>query len=466
MEKLITLLLMTSLSTAGFVMSLAPESPESKSFGDREERMAWWREARFGMFVHWGLYSGLAGTWKGEKVGDRGGMEWIQNRVKADTWEYAHEAVPRFHPSPDFAEQWAKLAKQAGCKYVVFTTKHHDGFSLHDSSVTTYDAMDLVGRDLCKEITDACKASGLKVGYYHSVIDWHHPQYDYEAAEGLPHPLKDQPSPNGPRNHGQYVDFLHHQVKELMSNYGDVDIVWWDYSKEKAQGEFWKADELMASVKKLQPQIISNNRLYKIPNLGAWKHADALKTWDPAHGDFTTPEQSIPETGVDGVDWETCMTMNTTWGYSEHDHAWKSDETLIRNLVDIASKGGNFLLNIGPKGDGSIPKESIQLMAAIGRWMDVNSESIYGTGASPYEAPSWGRYTRKDGVLYAHVFDWPADKTLTISDKEIQASRVCLLANKTQDLDFEKTSDGLLIHLPENAPDAIASVVAIETARN
>ncbi len=439
-------------------------APATESLQERDERMAWWREARFGMFVHWGLYSGLAGTWQGEKVGNRGGMEWIQQRVKADTHTYAHEAVPHFRPAPDFAKQWAKLAKQAGCKYLVFTTKHHDGFSLHDSSVTTYDARDLVGRDLCREITEACRAAGLKVGYYHSVIDWHHPQYDYAAAAGLPHPLKNKPSPNGPRHHERYVNYLHHQAEELMSNYGTVDIIWWDYSKKDAEGPFWRADELMAMVRQHQPKIISNNRLYHIPKVADWKNPDSLKTWDPGKGDFTTPEQHIPDSGVPGIDWEVCMTMNTTWGYSQHDHAWKSDETLIRNLIDIVSKGGNYLLNIGPKGDGSIPEASLNSMAAIGRWMEVNGESIYGTAASPFEKPAWGRYTRKNGLLYAHVFNWPADRKLEIAGNGLKISRAYLLAEKNQDLPIERTADGLMIKVPGEAPDSIASVVAIEYA--
>lgn len=432
--------------------------PILESSDARDARMEWWREARFGMFVHWGLYSGLAGTWKGEMVAKRGNMEWLQYRVKADTWEYTHEAVPRFHPDPGFAEGWAKLAQEAGCKYVVFTTKHHDGFSLHDSSITSFDAMDLVGRDLCREITDAVRAEGLKIGYYHSLIDWHHPQYDYDTS--LPHPLKGEPSPNGPRDHGIYVEYLHHQVDELLSNYGEVDILWWDYSAKDAEGEFWRANELTTLVRKHQPQIITNNRLYRKPPL---KTPDKdLQSWDPGKGDFTTPEQNIPATGVEGVDWEVCMTMNTTWGYSEHDHAWKSDATLLRNLIDIVSKGGNYLLNIGPRADGSIPEQSIQSMQTIGQWMRVNGESIYGTQASPVERPDWGRYTRKPGKLYAHVFSWPENETLPLTLEGRRVKRAYLLAEPNKNLKVE-TVDGLLrVHLPDEAPDPIASVVALE----
>lgn len=456
-----------NLTLAVFTLTLAPafaneESVNQEEHADREARMAWWREARFGMFVHWGLYSGLAGTWQGEKVSEKGGMEWIQHLVKADTWEYAHEAVPHFRPVPGFAKHWAKLAKEAGCKYVVFTTKHHDGFSLHDSKVTTYDAMDLVGRDLCMEITEAFREEGLKVGFYHSLIDWHHPQYDYETAKVLPHPMNGKPSPNGPRDHDQYVDYLHQQTEELMSNYGPVDIIWWDFSKEGAEGPFWRADELMAQVRELQPDIISNNRLYRITSPGESADANRLKEWKPEQGDITTPEQHIPSTGVEGVDWEVCMTMNSTWGYSDHDHNWKTDKKLIQNLIDIVSKGGNYLLNIGPKGDGSVPEASLKSMHAIGRWMDVNSDSIYGTTASPYDKPEWGRYTKKGQTLYAHVFDWPEDGKLKIPTGETQFSRAYLLADKDVSIPIEQTSDGLMISLPEQAPDDIATVIAID----
>ncbi|UCD50652.1 MAG: alpha-L-fucosidase [Phycisphaerales bacterium] len=446
-----------------FACAVFVSTAGAETKAEREARMKWWREARFGMFVHWGLYSGLAGTWKEKPVGTRGGMEWIQQRVRADTWEYAHEAVPHFRPTPGFAKEWAELAKEAGCRYVVFTTKHHDGFCLFDSEYTTYDAHDLVGRDLCKEITDAIRAEGLKVGYYHSVIDWHHPQYDYFKADQLPHPLKGKPSPNGARNHDIYVNYLHRQARELFSNYGRVDIIWWDYSKKGNDGPFWRSDELMAMARSLQPAIISNNRLYHIPHIEKDDSVDRLRTWKPEQGDFTTPEQTIPSTGIPGVDWEVCMTMNTTWGYSVHDEAWKSNETLIHNLVDIVSKGGNYLLNIGPKGDGSIPQESIDAMQAIGRWMATNGEAIHETTASPFEKPAWGRYTAEPGRIYAHVFDWPSDGKLTVPLKGKPVTKAYLLADASRKaLKTQAGPSGVTIQVPSRAPDPIASVIAIE----
>ncbi len=216
------------------------------------------------------------------------------------------------------------------------------------------------------------RAEGLRVGFYHSVIDWHHGQYEYAKSKQLPHPLKGKPYPNGTRDHSKYVDFLHAQVNELISNYGTVDVLWWDYSAQDFQGdEAWRAMDLMAEVRAKQPGIVMNNRLFRNEAAG-WKSMGTdgfASSLDTKYGDFITPEQHIPATGMPGVDWETCMTLNTTWGFSEHDHAWKSDETLIRNVVDIASKGGNYLLNIGPKGDGSVPAESVKSMKAIGAWM-------------------------------------------------------------------------------------------------
>lgn len=456
----------TAATLAAAENTQAPASTVAETPEARDARMSWWREARFGMFVHWGLYSGLAGTWKGESTGDSGGKEWIQNQVKADTWEYAHEAIPRFRPKEGFAKEWAQLAKEAGCRYLVFTSKHHEGFALFDSQYTDYDGADLTGRDLCKEIVDAVKAEGLRVGFYHSVIDWHHPQYDYEAANKLPHPLRGQPSPNGPRNHAIYVDYLHHQANELMTNYGPIDIIWWDFSKAGNDGPFWRADELMRAVRAAQPAIISNNRLYDTPNIEKEDSVDRLKNWKPEEGDFTTPEQTVPSTGVPGVDWEVCMTMNTTWGYNEHDHAWKSTETLLRTLIDIVSKGGNYLLNVGPKGDGSIPEESITSMRAIGAWMAVNGEAIYGTTASPVEPPAWGRLTAKPGKLYAHVFDWPQSGVLEVPRDGRTVTKAYLLADAGRTaLQMESSAEAVSIRIPAVAPDPIASVVVFETAQ-
>lgn len=457
LRKLLLLLVAAAVSVAMLQGARVETRPA------RDARMAWWRDARFGMFVHWGLYSGLAGTWDGKPVATSGGMEWIQQRVKADTDTYATRAIPLFKPAPGFAREWARLAKEAGARYVVFTTKHHDGFALHDSRVSDFDAGSVLNRDLVKEIVSALRAEGLRVGFYHSVIDWHHDQYEYARSKQLPHPLRGQPYPNGTRDHRKYLEYLHAQVGELLSNYGPIDIMWWDYSALDFQGdEAWRAFDLMALARSKQPRIVMNNRLFRTPEAG-WKSMGTegyAPSLDPKYGDFITPEQHIPATGMPGVDWETCMTMNTTWGYSDHDHAWKSDEALVRNLIDVASKGGNYLLNIGPKGDGSVPDESVRGMRAIGRWMKTNAESIHGTRASEFADLKWGRSTTKGNTRYFHVFDWPADGRLVVPGLTAPVRSARLLGGGT--LKTEGGAAGLVINLPSRSTDQIASVVSVE----
>lgn len=433
---------------------------------ERDQRMNWWREARFGMFVHWGLYSGLAGTWKGKAVGKSGGMEWIQQRVRADTGTYADAALPLFTPKAGFAKDWTKLAKQAGCRYLVFTTKHHDGFALHDSQASDYDAGSTLHRDLVQEIVNACRAEGLRIGFYHSVIDWHHDQYEYARSKFLPHPLKGKPYPNGIRDHKKYINYLHSQVEELTNNYGPIDIIWWDYSATDFQGkEAWRAFELMAEVRKKHPDIIMNNRLFRIPEAG-WKNmkmGGIAPQLDPKYGDFITPEQHVPDNGMPGVDWETCMTMNTTWGFSRHDHQWKSSKQLIHNLIDIVSKGGNYLLNIGPTADGSIPVESTESMQAIGRWMDSNKESIYGCTVCGVAKPNWGRVTQKvDGsAIFLHVFEWPDDGKLELAGLTEKVFKGSLLKNGEK-VPVEQKRDQLLVILPHKPVDDIATVIRLD----
>jgi alpha-L-fucosidase len=465
-KQLLTTLIVGLLITSAALPDVRADDAKQ---AERDERMQWWREARFGMFVHWGLYSGLAGTWEGKPVGTRGGMEWIQQRVKADTDTYAERAIPKFKPKEGFAREWAALAKKAGCRYVVFTSKHHDGFALHDSKVSDYDAGSVLQRDLVREIVDACRAEGLRVGFYHSVIDWHHDQYAYAKSKQLPHPLRGKPYPNGTRDHSKYVDYLHAQAHELTSNYGPVDILWWDYSSVDFQGdEAWRSFELIEAVREKQPNIIMNNRLFRIPEAGftGMGTAAIAPRLDPKYGDFITPEQHIPATGMPGVDWETCMTMNTTWGFSEHDHAWKSSETLIRNLIDITSKGGNYLLNIGPLGDGSVPKQSVDAMTDIGAWMKVHGESIYGTTASPFAKLAWGRCTQKKLAggktrLYLHVFNWPAEGKLVVP-LIVEGPPEALLLTNGQPQKVTVDRQQVTVHVPPKAPNDIATVIAID----
>lgn len=434
-----------------------------------DARMRWWREARFGMFVHWGLYSGAAGRWNGVPV--KGSAEWIQRNAHVPADEYARQMLPLFKPQPGFAREWARLAKRAGARYLVFTSKHHEGYALHDSAVSRFDAKDTVDRDLVREIVDAARAEGLKVGLYHSVIDWHHPAYPYRdfarLEQPLPHPLEkavpaDDPDYDRRANLKAYQDFLQAQVRELVDRYGLIDVLWWDYSNPGAEGETWRATELMAMVRKAQPGIVMNNRLYR--SLGYDDPQGSLRWFDRAHGDFTTPEQAVPAQGVPGVDWEACLTMNGTWGYSALDHDWKSSRELIRTLVDTASKGGNLLLNIGPRADGSVPEESAARMRAIGDWLRRNGDAIYASRANPLQPVDWGRITAgADGRLFLHVFDRPADGELRL---RIAGAQYARLLDGGAVLDTRRDGNELVIVLPPRLPDADATVIELRAQAN
>jgi alpha-L-fucosidase len=448
----------TALSqpTASAAENSTPETKEQ-----RDARMLWWRGARLGMFVHWGLYSAAEGVWDGKQYG--GGVEWIQDYAGVPADQYANRLRPLFAPKRGFAKEWARLAKQMGAQYVVFTSKHHEGFALWDSRVTDFDAKDFTGRDLFKEIVSALRAEGLRVGVYFSVIDWHHPDFPVQNT-GLPHPLKHErnkglPNPDQGRVMSRYVDFMHEQVREVVSRYGTLDVLWWDWSSKETQGDSWRAEPLMAMVRKQQPRIIMNNRLYFSPNV----EGDNLGIFDTSKGDFTTPEQHIPATGLTGVDWETCMTLNGTWGYSQHDFKWKSAETLVRNTVDIASKGGNYLINAGPMADGTVP-ESIQVrFRELGAWMKEYGESIYGTKANPYGAVSWGRITSKPERIYLHVFDWPKDNLLTVPAKGVRLAKAWMMADASKaSLSFQETSDGVAITLKPGLQNPYDSVVVLD----
>lgn len=331
---------------------------------EKDNRMAWWREARFGMFIHWGLYAIPAGEWKGETRH----AEWILHTAQIPVREY-EKFASRFNPVKFNAKKWVKIAKDAGMKYIVITSKHHDGFCLFDSKLTDYDVMDVTPfkRDILKELADECHRQNLKICWYHSIMDWHNPDY-------LPRRKWEKHSTEG-ADYSRYIDYMKGQVKELVTNYGEIGVLWFDGEWESTWDQK-KGYELFRYVRSLQPNIIINNRVGK-------GRAGMAGTFDPemAPGDFGTPEQEIPATGL-GYDWETCMTMNDHWGYNKNDHNWKSKEDLIRKLVDITSKGGNFLLNVGPTAEGLFPQPSIERLAAIGKWMKINGESIYGTSAS------------------------------------------------------------------------------------
>lgn len=432
---MVAMLLMVGLAACTAV--LAADEPPQETPAQRDARMQWWREARFGLFIHWGVYSVPAGTYQDRQIGGIG--EWIMNSGKIPVAEYKKFAA-QFNPVKFNAEEWVLLAKEAGMKYIVITSKHHDGFAMFDSKVTDWDIVDATPfqRDPLRELSAACQKHGIKLGFYYSQAqDWCHP--GGAAAGG--HWDKAQDG-----DMDQYLrEIAAPQVREILTNYGPIAILWWDTPVDMTP----ERAAALYPLTELQPGLITNNRLG-----GGFS------------GDSDTPEQTIPATGMPGRDWETCMTMNDTWGFKSYDHNWKPTELLIRNLVDIASKGGNYLLNVGPTSQGLIPEPSVARLKEVGRWMRTNGEAIYGTTASPFKKLAWGRCTKKvtgDGAtLYLHVFNWPADGQLLLPGLRNETGSAYLLADPDRKtLSAKATDAGVVLELPAKAPDAISSVVVL-----
>ncbi len=418
-----------------------------------DDRLDWWREARFGLFIHWGLYAIPAGTGEGRTVGGVG--EWIQHIGRIGPDEYA-ALVPQFNPVKFDADRWAAIAADAGMGYVVITTKHHDGFCLFDSAQTDYDVMSTpFGRDVMEELSEACRRRGLRIGWYHSILDWHHPDY-------LPRQDWD-PRPEAGADYDHYLAYLSESVRELLTDYGLIDIMWFDGEWEPT----WSHADGLAMydlVRSLQPGSIVNNRV----DTGREGMAGLTRDGGEFAGDFGTPEQEVPPKGLPGVAWETCMTMNDTWGYRSDDQNWKSAATLIQTLADVASKGGNFLLNVGPTALGEIPAPSAERLGAIGRWMRANGESIRGTSAGPFAHLPWGRCTQRavpdDAAatrLYLHVFEWPSGGELVVPGIANEPRRASMLAG-SEPLVVARREDALVIALPALQPDEADSVVVLD----
>lgn len=355
-------------------------APLYENAEQRDARMDWWRKAKFGMFIHYGLYSGLEGEFQGRP----GGAEWLQTNLGLDTDTYAAEAIPLFKPAPGCTEAWAELAREAGCRYMVLTTKHHEGFALFDTPTTEYSAARLTGRDIVREYVEAARKRGLRVGFYHSVIDWHHPAYDNTICPALCYPRGQAAmlAEKGiPRDHAAYLKYLHSQVRELLTNYGQIDIMWWDYSQGALSGaRGWQAPKLIEMARELHPGIIMNNRLYAYTG---YNPANDSLQFDLRCGDFVTPEKRLPELGCSGTDWEACMTLGNHWGYNKKDTVYKSAARIIRQLQQCAAYGGNLLLNISPRVDGSIPTQAVETFRRVGAWLAVNGESFYASKPVP-----------------------------------------------------------------------------------
>ena len=424
---------------------------DGETAAQRDARIQWFRDAKFGLFIHWGLYAVPAGEWHGKTDS----AEWIADKKKIPMSEY-EKFRDRFNPAKFDAAEWVSLAKQAGVKYVVITSKHHDGFAMYDTKLSDWGIRSTPYRsDPMKELAAECRKAGIKFCFYYSILDWHHPDYAPRAR------INDVAV--GEPDMDRYVQFMKGQLKELTTNYGPLGILWFDGEWDKT----WTKDrgrDLYNYVRGLQPDIIINNRVARNR-----QGMDGMSRGKDVIGDYGTPERELPDNGMPpGVDWESCMTMNDHWGYHKRDQNWKSTTTLIRMLIEVASKGGNLLLNVGPTAEGLIPGPSVERLREIGRWLEVNGESIYGASACPFvKSPAWGCVTQKSGKLYLHVFDWPQDGRLVVPRPVDEPVSAYLLADPKQTpLDMSVHGKDVVISLPAEAPDQAASVVVLELAAN
>jgi alpha-L-fucosidase len=410
--------------------------------------MSWWREARFGLFIHWGLYAIPAGKW-GDKTHYG---EWIMDTANIPIPTY-EKFVSQFNPIKFDADEWVSIAKEAGMRYIVITTKHHDGFALFDSKHSDYDIMATpFKRDIMREIAEATRRQGLVPCWYHSIMDWHHPDY-------LPRRAWETRSAEG-ASFDRYFFYLKGQVEELLTKYGDIGVMWFDGEWESTWLPKYGA-ELLQHCRKLSPKTIVNNRVSQVR--AGMEDVVGNSSLQQAVGDFGTPEQHIPATGLPGQDWETCMTIGEHWGYNAYERNWKSSTTLIRNLIDIVSKGGNYLLNVGPREDGTFPPECIERLREIGQWMKVNSDAIYGTHASPFESLTWGRCTVKvqgnQTFLFLHVFEWPENGKLVVPGIGNDVASARILGGESTSA--QRVDSNIIIDLPPHPLHEAATVIEL-----
>ncbi len=462
-HRILPIALLSCLLSAPHASAASPDSAPAAGQADtaaaaaHDARIGWWREARFGMFIHWGLYAVPAGEWQGKPVPGIG--EWIMNRAKIPVKDY-EKFAGEFNPTKFDAEAWAQLAQDAGMKYLTITSKHHDGFAMFGSKVSPYNIVDATPwkRDPMKELAAACAKRGIKFSFYYSQsLDWHEPngmgnEWDF--------------GPDGKKDFDQYLETKSlPQVREILTNYGPLGLIWFDVPKNMTSERAARFENL---VHELQPKCLVSGRI------GQGSHNDYDST-----GDNRIPE--LPRAG----DWETPATLNHTWGFKKDDHDWKTSGQLLFNLVDIVSKGGNYLLNVGPTAEGVIPQPSQDSLRGVGRWMKVNGESIYGCGTTAFgdeygafsatvkdkngkpefvAKPADWRCTSKPGKLYIHLFKWP-DGKFELPDVKGGVTRAYLLADRGSALTVTREGGKVTISsLPANPPDKIDSVVCLETA--
>lgn len=421
------------------------------------DKMEWWRDARFGLFIHWGIYSIPAGEWQGKLISG-GDAACIRDAAQIPLNTY-DSLVSNFNPSGFNADEWVKLAKSAGMRYIVVTSKHHDGFCMFDSKETDYDVMSTpFKRDILKELSEACTKHGMVFCIYYSIMDWHHPDY-------LPRRSWENERSAEMANYDRYILYVKNQIKELLTNYGKVGVLWFDGEWENSWN-IERAKDVYGFTRDLQPGIIlkTGHGINYQGHLGTIK----MESDSCYFSDFGTPSRkSVPNTGIPLTDWENILVMNKNWGYNKSDQNWKSSEELVRILIENASKGGNFLLNVGPSAEGLFPDSSIVKLNQLGSWMEENGESIYGTGASPFDELYWGRCTQKETgentILYLHVFDWPGNGNLIVPGLDNKIIRAYALKDKKhRKLSVRKTENGVEIDVKEISVSKYATVIALE----
>lgn len=437
MKSLRTLISILSI----LLLSSAAINAQSKS---SENPMAWFKEAKFGLFIHWGPYSLIEGEWNGKQVKVGNNAEWAMKFLKIPVNEY-REIAKGMNPVKFDAREWVRLAKETGMKYLVITAKHHDGFAMYKSSVSNYNIVDWTPfkRDPLKELAQACAEEGIVFGVYYSHReDWDHPggygnNWEYNNDWGANY--------YNPEKFDKYLnDFAKPQLRELLTNYGPVGMVWFDrglYTKE--QGE-----DFMRFVKQYQPKALVNSRVghYNMENVGDFQEM---------------PDKGIPAAAIDDY-FQTPQTLNHTWGYSKADTAWKSPETVIQQLIEVVSRGGSFLLNMGPKGNGEIPEETVKIFKEVGKWVNRNAEGIYGTTTNPFGELGWGYCTVKGDKLYLFVRDWPQNRVISLTGLQNKVKSASLLANAKAKLNVTQTCNQTSITLPQQPTDSPISVVVLQ----